>query len=128
MFLWEDGTVTGSINWAELRDVVSRKGQDNVTADGWKRLEEFVAEHDGELKTARDDAAERAKAAADANAEAGALAPDALDTDEVDEDDTEHEPTKAELQEALRERGLPTTGNKAELVERLNEADDSKEE
>ena len=30
--------------------------------------------------------------------------------------------------EALRERGLPTTGNKAELQERLNEADDSEEE
>lgn len=31
--------------------------------------------------------------------------------------------TKADLQAELEKRGLPTSGNKDELIERLNEAD-----
>ena len=33
------------------------------------------------------------------------------------------EPTKAELQDELRDAGLPVSGTKAELVERLEEAE-----
>ena len=35
--------------------------------------------------------------------------------------------TVAELKEQLKELGLPTSGNKAELIERLNEAQENEE-
>lgn len=50
-----------------------------------------------------------------------------MPTKKTDEEETEperSEETKAELQAELDERGLPTSGNKADLVARLEEADD----
>lgn len=101
MFLYEDGTVTGSIVWAELREVVAARSDENVSDEGWTRLEALVAEHDG---TTEEKPAEGAE-------------------EEPAETEADPEPSKAELQDQLRERGLPTTGNKAELQERLAEAD-----
>lgn len=102
MFLYEDGTVTGSIVWAQLREVVAARSDENVSDEGWTRLEALVAAHDGTTPEA---------------------APDEQAEEEPAETEADPEPSKAELQEQLRERGLPTTGNKAELQERLAEAD-----
>ena len=132
-YIGSDGSVTGSIHWDSLRESVKNRDQEGVTDEGWARLDQLIKDHDAELEGAESEANERAKAAADANAEAGASNPDgtaldgtpddASDEEESDEDD---EPglTKAELQEELRSRGLPTSGNKAELQQRLDEADE----
>jgi hypothetical protein len=132
-YIWEDGSVTGSIHWDELRGKVKNRDQDGVTDEGWARLEQLVADHDAEVGRVESDAEDRARAAAKANAEAGAFDPanpfsdDASsEVDDADGEDDEEEPglTKAELQEELRARGLPTSGNKAELQQRLDEADE----
>ena len=105
MFVWPDGTVTGSVNYARLQDIVDRKDDESVTEAGWANLEAFLSERLGVARPSEFD-----------------------DSDEPNEDpesDEDPEPTKAEIQDALRERGLPTTGNKAELLERL--ADDMEE-
>ena len=131
-YIGSDGSVTGSIHWDSLRESVKNRDQEGVTDEGWARLDQLIKDHDAEIEGAESEANERAKAAADANAEAGASNPDgtaldvsddASDEEESDEDD---EPglTKAELQEELRARGLPTSGNKAELQQRLDEADE----
>jgi hypothetical protein len=122
-YIYPDGTVTGSINWAELKDAVENRNQDGVTDEGWARLDALVKDHDDELKGSESQAVERAKAAAKANVEAGAVEPANTPTDD-DESDEEQGLTKAELQDALRERGLPTSGNKAELQQRLDESEE----
>ena len=134
-YIGSDGSVTGSIHWDSLRESVKNRDQEGVTDEGWARLDQLIKDHDAEIEGAESEANERAKAAADANAEAGASNPngtavegtpdDSSDdsTDEEPEDDGDTGPKKAELQDMLRARGLPTSGNKAELQQRLDEAD-----
>lgn len=98
MFIWADGTVTGSVRWTELEDIVSRRDHESVTEAGWARLDALLAERAG-AGTSQDEAAE------------------------PNEDIYEAE-TVVSLRELLKSRDLPTTGNKAELVERLH-ADDA---
>ena len=130
MFISPDGSITGSVHWARLEELVTRRQDESVTDEGWANLEALLAEHSGALKSAADEEeARQSKAAEDSDAAAATSAELADDgADEAPVDDGSDEPTKAELQDALRERGLPTTGNKAELVQRLNEADNSEEE
>jgi hypothetical protein len=122
-YIASDGTVTGSIHWDELRDAATRRDQEGVTDEGWSRVDELIKAHDDEVTGAEAEAKERAKAAAKANVEAGALEPANTPADD-DESDEEQGLTKAELQDALRERGLPTSGNKAELQQRLDESEE----
>lgn len=96
MFIWPDGTVTGSIRWGELEEVVAARSDENVTDDGWARLDSLLAE--------------RAGAGADS-------------ADSEPEEDQYASQTVAELRALLSERELPTSGNKADLVERLHEDD-----
>lgn len=44
MFIWPDGTVTGSVRWAELEDFVDRKDDKSVTKAGWESLAALLAE------------------------------------------------------------------------------------
>jgi hypothetical protein len=122
-YIYPDGSVTGSIHWDSLRESVANRDQDGVTDEGWERLDALVKEHDDAVKGEESQARERAKAAAKANVEAGALEPANTPTDD-DESEEEQGLTKAELQDALRERGLPTSGNKAELQQRLDESEE----
>lgn len=124
-FVYSDGTVTGSVHWDELRESVKNREHEGVTDEGWARLDALISDHDAAVKGEQSEAVDRAKAAAKANVEAGALEPANTPSDDADAEDEEQGLTKAELQDALRERGLPTSGNKAELQRRL---DDSEEE
>ena len=94
MFIWPDGTVTGSVRRSDLEEIVAARSDENVTDEGWARLDSLVAEW----------------------AEAGA------DESEPEEDQYASQ-TVAELRALLSERDLPTSGNKADLVERLHEDD-----
>ena len=47
---------------------------------------------------------------------------------QVEKPEEETDLTVAELKEQLKQLGLPTSGNKAELIERLNEAQGDGEE
>lgn len=57
----------------------------------------------------------------------GEDAPEADDDEETAEDDGYDGLTNAELQELLKARGLPTSGNKDDLVARLEEDDEEEE-
>lgn len=92
-YVWEDGTVTGSVN-----------------------VEKLLAEHP-DHPVSKQILADREAAASEPGAE-----PEA-ETAEPEEEDTVDS-----LKEQLRDRGLPVSGNKAELVERLREADSEGEE
>lgn len=96
MFIWPDGTVTGSIRWGELEEIVAARSDENVTDEGWARLDSLLTERAG----ASTDSAESEP-----------------------EEDQYASQTVAELRTLLNERDLPTSGNKADLVERLHEDD-----
>jgi hypothetical protein len=44
MFVWPDGTVTGSPQWDELEGIVARKDDESVTKAGWDALALLLAE------------------------------------------------------------------------------------
>lgn len=118
MFVAPDGTVTGSVNWAEVQRLVNDRHDSNVTAKGYKALQQMLDDHNGVLKDAVAEEQARAEAAAEAH-DAGVSVPAEAAVEAPSYDDQKLE----DLRATLKERGLPTSGNKAELVERLNEAD-----
>lgn len=118
MFVAPDGTVTGSVNWAEVQRLVNDRHDSNVTSKGYKALQRMLDDHNGVLKDAVAEEQARAEAAAEAH-DAGVSVPAEGAVEAPSYDDQKLE----DLRATLKERGLPTSGNKAELVERLNEAD-----
>jgi hypothetical protein len=116
MFVSPSGTVTGSVNWAEVQRLVNDRDDDTVTAEGYTALQRMLDDHNGVLTEARDAEQARVDAAADAHARA-------LDPAVADEAPSYDDQKLEDLKSQLKDRGLPTSGNKAELVERLNESD-----
>lgn len=67
MFIWPDGTVTGSIRWGELEKVVAARSDETVTRAGWDNLAALLRERRGESapEPARTESADEEPAEAD---------------------------------------------------------------
>lgn len=101
MFVSPDGAVTGSVNWAELERLVAERDDETITEDGYAALGVLLAEH------------------------AAAVGAPVAEPEGEAEIEGYEEYTVLQLRAFLADRGLSTSGNKAELVDRLNEADAS---
>jgi hypothetical protein len=114
MHISEEGFVVGSVNRAELAAAYAAATDDEVRANlAAAGAENGMYVEDGEL--------------VDPSAVAPEPEPEA-ETDVAVEGDSGYEAmTKEELQDLLRERGLPTSGNKPELIDRLLEGDTAPE-
>lgn len=98
MFVWPNGSVTGSVHWGQLAELVASRDDESITEDGWAALDALLA---GRVE-----------------------GPDPDGDDEGAQwSDPYASETVANLRVLLSARELPTSGNKAELVARLHEAD-----
>jgi hypothetical protein len=116
MHISEEGYVAGSVHRAELAAAYAAATDDEVKANlAAAGAENGMYVEDGELV---DPSAVVPEPAPEPEAEADV---------EVEGDSGYEAMTKEELQDLLRERGLPTSGNKPELIDRLLEGDTAPE-